>query len=107
MRQRFALIDRQLVGLQADIGLYSDRATSQVRTPPAPQPAPEPVAPAPARPQPAAAPPAQVRWTPPPRKPSWASRQVAAMTAAVKRNRGELNLSDFLGLRALAWIGGI
>src|SRR5438309_1249928 len=113
MRQRFTLIDRQLAGLQADIGLYTDRAEAVRRQPTvAPQAVrPETQAPAvPPRPAPTqpVAPPPPMQWTPPsPRQPSWAARTMAAATAGMKRNRGELSLSDFLGLRALAWIGGV
>jgi uncharacterized membrane protein len=40
-------------------------------------------------------------------EPSWADRKVAAAGAAIRRYRGETTLSDFLGLRALAWAGGV
>ncbi len=104
MRDRFALIDRQLVGLQADIEGYGARrrATEQ----PA---APAPVAPIDRRPIDVAPPPP--RRPPaapvPPRPPSWGTDPVGMFAAAVRRWRGELALSDFLGLRALAWIGGV
>ena len=102
MRQRFALIDRQLMGLQADITGYSVRARRE-HAPPAPHPQqpPRPMPPAPVararfQPRPAA-----------PRRPGWFERQTAAAGAGNRRQRGELNLSDFLGLPALAWIGGV
>jgi uncharacterized membrane protein len=102
MRQRFALIDRQLMGLQADITGYSVKARRE-HAPPAPRPEqppqpmpPAPVTPARFQPRPAA-----------PRRPGWFERQTAAAGAGIRRQRGELNLSDFLGLRALAWIGGV
>ena len=123
MRQRFALIDRQLQGLQGDIVEY----TAQVVSAPAPQPAPQPqAAPAPQAapqpPRPAAPQPAMQRATPPPQpqvrlsppqfetpeyEPSWVERKLSAAGAAIKRSRGDLTLSDFLGLRGLAWAGGI
>ncbi len=112
MRQRFALIDRQLIGLQADISGYA-QAARPPQPPPAPQPAQAPVAwTAPSRPQPRpAAPPPSAAMTPPtpaePRRPGWFERQTEAAQAGLRRQRGELNLSDFLGLRALAWIGGV
>jgi uncharacterized membrane protein len=125
MRQRFALIDRQLAGLQADIVDYTSHAVSE----PAPQPVPPPQAP----PMPQAAPPMpqaarmpQAAPTPPPTRrpvpppamqrptvpppqyePSWAERKLSAAGAAIRRYRGEWTFSDFLGLRALAWAGGV
>jgi len=107
MRQRFTLIDRQIAGLQADLAGY----TARVEVPePAPEPRPvappTPLAARPATPAPApAAPPQPVAW--PPREPSWVDVQLSGAGAAMRRYRGELNLSDFLGLRALAWAGGV
>jgi uncharacterized membrane protein len=123
MRLRFALIDRQLQGLQGDIVEY----TSQAVTAPAPQPVPPPqpapaqqqqqAAPRPAAPQPqvqraAPPPPPEIRVPPrrietPTYEPSWVERKLSGAGAAIKRYRGELTLSDFLGLRALAWAGGV
>src|SRR5437763_11489576 len=99
MRQRFALIDRQIAGLQSDIAGY----TAHV------EPVPKPVQAPATEPRPAAAPPAPMvpSHVAVPREPSWLDVQLSDAGAAMRRYRGELNLSDFLGLRALAWAGGV
>ena len=109
MRQRFALIDRQMVGLLADIDDYTRRAP---QTPPMPAAPPRPAQPVQQVPQRPAAPqqrPAASRQRPvqPPRRPGWIEQQTESVGAAARRYRGELALSDFLGLRALAWAGGL
>src|SRR5436190_12925102 len=110
MRQRFALIDRQLMGLQADITSYTVRARRE-HPPPAPRPQQPPrptpavrVSQAPPQPRATAAWPAIAPRPAASRRPGWFERQTAAAGAGIRRQRGELNLSDFLGLRALAWI---
>jgi uncharacterized membrane protein len=114
MRQRFALIDRQLMELQADITGYTAAARRErvAATPQPERPTPQPTAavtqPRPVQPRPAnfaqAAPAA--RPSAPPR-PGWFERLTAEAMAGIRRHRGELNLSDFLGLRALAWVGAV
>jgi uncharacterized membrane protein len=111
MRQRFALIDRQLMGLQADINSFTMafRQSPTVTTAPGPAPARATAAtPAPGSPRPVTTPrPAVAAQRPRVSPPTWFERQSAAAHAAIRRQRGELNLSDFLGLRALAWVGGV
>ena len=112
MRTRFASIDRQLMGLQADIAAYTSDATrpaaeearpaqpEQTWTPPVRE---RPMTP-PAIPTPR---PAKTYQAPQPSEPMWLDRQFETIGNALKTWRGDLNLSDFLGLRALAWVGGI
>ncbi|MDX6593188.1 MAG: hypothetical protein QOJ13_2384 [Gaiellales bacterium] len=120
MRTRFASIDKQLMGLQADIAAYTSEATRPDHEEPRPAPREQtawapptwerPVTPPPPpRPEPTREPiAAKVPYTPPKAtEPMWLDRQFEALGKALKAWRGDLNLSDFLGLRALAWIGGI
>jgi uncharacterized membrane protein len=111
MRQRFALIDRQLMGLQADISSFTVAERQTPTATPAPGPASRPAAtatPPPAPPRTVTAPwPAVAAPRSRVSQPNWFDRRSAAAHAAVRRQRGELNLSDFLGLRALAWVGGV
>ena len=102
MRMRFAAIDRQLVrALQDDIGRYRP---ARGRPAPVPPPAATPVAAPVIRAATAPPPPPPPRPAP---EPDWIERQTAAAKAALRRSRGELGLSDFVGLRALAWAGGV
>src|SRR5262249_16245616 len=111
MRMRFAAIDRQLVALQDDIERFGARPAEHAPAPPPPAaaPPPPPRGPAPPPPPPPPPPPrGRPPWPPPPpRQPDWAERTARQVSTALRRSRGELALSDFLGLRALAWAGGV
>jgi uncharacterized membrane protein len=98
MRGRFRQMELQLASLQRDIQDFT-------APPPAPKPAPppHPVPPRVAAPAPPPSP------TPPPRpapRPAASRPPRVDLAAMLRRWRGELTLSDFLGLRTLAWIGG-
>ncbi len=114
MRGRFAQIEWELTGLQKDIRDYTLRAARaepepvppQFETAPEPEPEPERLSYPPATspvPPPAAAP-QQDFWS---AEPQWVQRSAATGSALLARARGNLSLSDFLGLRGLAWAGGV